>query len=215
MSVVRLTIDDQRVEAPAGTRLLWAALEAGIFIPHLCAHRELDHHPGSCRLCWVEIEGRPVTACTEPVREGMVVRTRSEAVDRLVRTGFELIMSTHRLNCGECPANKKCALQQISRERKLPLKPKRFPKVEPDLPIDDSHPRLGLDPNHCVLCGRCVHACERAGAGRVLDFINRGLATVVGTFDGQPLGDHDCGACEGCFTVCPVGALYVKQGSGG
>src|SRR3990172_9952130 len=108
---IEIKIDDKIVSAEPGERVLWAALEAGIFIPHLCAGRAIGFHPGSCRLCFVEIEGRaePVTACTEIVRPGLIVKTRSERVDRLTAAGFELLMSTHRLDCAVCPANKKCA----------------------------------------------------------------------------------------------------------
>lgn len=213
MSQVEITIDGQKVRTKEGRKILWAALDAGIYIPHLCACREIQYHPGSCRLCLVEIEGRPglVTSCTEPVAAGMAVRTRSPEIDRVVATGFELLMSTHRLNCGECPGNKRCALQKLSRERKLPLKPKRLKKIEPDRPIDDSHPEFGLDPNHCILCGRCVYVCNEIEKERILDFIRRGLSTVVGTFDGETLAAHACRACLNCVKVCPTGALFFKD----
>lgn len=213
MSTVEIIIDGQKVEAREGQKVLWAALDAGVFIPHLCAERKMDHRAGSCRLCFVEIEGHPapVTSCTETVKPGMKVFTRSGKVDRLVRTGFELIMSTHRLDCAHCPANKKCALQEIARKRKLPLKPRRIPKIEPDWPVDESRPDFGLNPNHCVLCGKCVRACNRTSECRILDFKGRGITTVISTFDGMPLADHKCDGCLECVMVCPVGALYRKD----
>jgi bidirectional [NiFe] hydrogenase diaphorase subunit len=216
--MVQIEIDGRKIAVPEGERVLYAALGAGIFVPHLCAGREMDYHPGSCRLCWVEVEGEagPVLACSTRVRAGMVVRSRSEAVDRLVRTGFYLLLSRHRLDCAHCPADRRCALQQIGKERGLKLRPRRAPspltKIEHDAPVDDSHPRFGLDLNRCVLCGQCVHVCNRIVKCRVLDFHRRGLATVVSTFQGRPLAEQsDCTACLACVKVCPVGALYFKE----
>jgi len=213
MSEVTITIDERTLKVREGTRILWAALDAGIYIPHLCAHP--DRHPpfGSCRLCFVEVEGyaSPVTSCTEPVRDGMVVRTRSPEVDRLVRSAFELLMSTHDLDCKNCPANKNCVLQEIAAKRKIPLRLKNLRKLPTDLPIDDSNPDFGLNPNWCVLCGLCVWICNEVVGRGILDFAKRGLATTVSTFDGSPLAEHNCSGCLKCVEACPVGALYLKN----
>ncbi len=214
MSRVNIEIDGETVSAEEGEVLLWAALDAGYYIPHLCAAKEIDHHPAACRLCFVEVEGidRPVTACTQTVQQGMKVKTRSERVDRLVRTGFELLMSTHRLDCKVCPANRKCGLQEVAKKRKVPLKPKQFDKIEPDYPVDESREDFGMNPNHCILCGKCVHVCENVKGCRVLDFSQRGLRTVLSTFNGKPLAEQDaCDGCLKCVRVCPVGALYLKE----
>ncbi len=210
MSEVNFSIDGKTVHAAPGTSLLFAALDAGVFIPHLCAIREQNPPSGGCRLCWVEIEGmaEPVPSCSQTVREAMVVRTRSPAVDRLVRAGFEMLMSVHRLDCKQCPANRRCALQDIARARKLPLKPKHLAKIEPDFPIDLSRAELALNPNHCVLCGQCIHVCRDLVKKDILAFAFRGLKTVISTFDAQPLAEQDCGTCTRCADVCPVGALY-------
>ena len=215
MSKIEIIIDGKKVAAKEGEVLLFRALEAGFFIPNLCAIKGSDSSPASCRLCFVEIEGmdRPVTSCTVRVREGMVVRTRSEAVDRLVASAFEMLLSVHRIDCKTCPGNGRCALQEIAKKRRLPLKPKRLPKIEPDLPVDESRPEIGLNPNHCVLCGQCVHVCNNVVQKKVLDFINRGLATRVETFDGEPLAEQVCGDCVACAEVCPVGAIYLRNSS--
>jgi bidirectional [NiFe] hydrogenase diaphorase subunit len=213
MKQVTIEIDGRNLQATDGERLLWVALDAGFDIPHLCAIREEEPPHGGCRLCWVEIAGseKPQTSCTVRVTEGMRVRTRTPAVDRLVRAGFEMLMSVHRLDCKLCPGNRHCALQDIARSRKLPLKPRRLPKIEPDWPVDESRAEIGINPNHCVLCGQCIYVCNNEVKKGVLDFVNRGLGTQVGTFDGRPLAEQDCGDCTRCAEVCPVGAIYLRS----
>lgn len=212
MSLVSLQIDGKQVQAEQGRRLLSVILENELWVPNLCAIDGLEPPRGDCRLCWVEVEGwkRPVTACTTRVEAGLVVHTQSEAVDQLVRAGFELLMSTHRLDCKKCPGHRRCALQQIANRRKLSLRPKRLPKIEPDFPLDESRDALGINPNHCILCGKCVHACEFDVHKGILAFAQRGLATQVSTFDGAPLAEQGCGDCTRCAEVCPVGAIYLR-----
>ncbi|KJS15631.1 MAG: ferredoxin [Peptococcaceae bacterium BRH_c4b] len=208
---ITLTIDGQEITAQPGDKVLWAALANKIYIPHLCAIEE-NHTPfASCRLCFVEIKGypSPVTACTETVQPGMAVTTRSPRVDRLVRTGFEMLMTNHRLECNICPANHSCALQRIARERGLSLKPKELPLLERNLPVDDSAPGIIYDPNKCVLCGRCVWVCKTRGAG-ILGFARRGFDRMVTTFRDAPLAESNCNYCDVCAGVCPVGALTIK-----
>ncbi len=212
-SQVTINIDGKKISAPEGEMLLWVALDNGIYIPHLCADRkEKEHPPASCRLCFVEVEGHPapVTACTLPVREGLVVNTRSERVDALVATGFELLMSNHKLDCKNCPANGNCELQRIAKTRKLRLKPKNLPVLEKNLPVDDSAPGITYDPNKCVLCGHCIRACRHAGYG-VLGFSRRGFHRVVTTFGDRPLGESNCQGCGDCAEACPVGAMSKKE----
>lgn len=210
---VTITIDGRTISAVAGDILLWTALDNGIYIPHLCAGREDNEHPAaSCRLCFVEVEGRPVPApaCTVQVSEGLVVNTRSERVDGLVAAAFELLMSNHKLDCKNCPANGNCELQRIARERKLRLKPKNLPALERNLPVDDSVAGLVYDPNKCVLCGRCIRACRRDGKA-VLGFTRRGYDRLVTTFGDLPLAASGCNGCGACAGACPVGAFSVVK----
>ncbi len=210
---VTITIDGKQIKARKGTMLLWAALDNGIYIPHLCAAREeTESPPASCRLCFVEVEGypAPVTACTLPVAEGMVVNTSSERVNRLVAAGFELIMSNHRLDCKNCPANGNCELQRIAKARKLRLKPKNLPVLHRDLPVDDSAENIVYDPSKCVLCGRCIRACRNHGQS-VVGFARRGFERVVTTCGDVPLGESGCDSCGECVKACPVGAMSLKK----
>ncbi len=211
MNKVKLFIDGRELLAPAGEKLLWVALENDIYIPHLCAIREEQRPSACCRLCFVEVEGRkrPVTSCTLPVREKMMVKTRTPAVDRLVRTAFELLLSDHRLNCGKCPKNRACALQRIARERGLKLKPGRFKALGREFPpIDESTGAFAFDRSRCVLCGQCVHADQQVVKVGAIGFSRRGLDRCVSTFTGVKLADSPCTRCLLCVEACPVGALY-------
>ena len=212
MGGIRLEIDGREIAAERGERLLWVARDAGIEIPSLCSRRGDEPPFAACRLCWVEIEGRPrpVTSCTVPAEDGLVVQTRSPAVDRLVASAFELLLTHHRLECRRCPANHACALQQIARSRRLKLRPSRVSRLERRETVDDSHPAVRLDQSKCVLCGKCVWACHELGRG-VLDFAFRGLETVVSTFEGRALAETPCDGCLACARVCPVGALSARR----
>jgi len=207
-----LNIDGIEVKAPKGEKVLWAALDNGIYIPNLCAIREADLPFGACRLCFVEIEGRrsPVTACTEAVEEGMVVQTNTPRVNRLRRTAFELLLSHHPIDCRNCAKNRNCELQRIASRLGFKLKLQRFRPILRSLPIDSTHPLFVYDANKCVLCGKCVWVCNEQGTGAI-DFAFRGIETRVSTFDNVPLIDSNCDSCLECVKVCPVGALVAKD----
>jgi bidirectional [NiFe] hydrogenase diaphorase subunit len=211
MKNVTLTINGQEIKAEAGQNLLRAALDNGVYIPNLCAMRDKKAPEAACRLCWVEIEGRnnTVTACTEPVAEGMVVNTAGNKALNLARTGFELIMASHALDCARCNANGNCELQKIAKALGCSLKPKRFRALLRNLPIDESNPLFTYDPNKCVLCGRCVWVCRKRVKSGVLGFAHRGFERRVATFGDEPIG-KDCRDCTACVKVCPAGALTMK-----
>ena len=213
MKLVTLTIDGVEVKAEQGANLLWAALDNGFYIPNLCAVREVDPPFASCRLCFVEIEGRnaPVTACTETVSDSMVVRLNTPRVQRLRNTAFELLLSHHHLDCRNCAKNRNCELQNIASRLGLKLRLKRFRPIPRELPVDSSHPLFTYDPNKCVMCGKCVWVCHEQGTG-ILDFAFRGIDTMVSTMAGIPLAEAGCNSCLACVTVCPVGALVAKPG---
>ncbi len=206
-----IIIEGKEVRSKKGANLLWTALDNGIFIPNLCSIRDNIKPFASCRLCFVEIAGlpKPVTACTEKVADGMKVTVKSPAINRLRKSSFDLLLSAHHLDCGRCPKNRKCELQHIAGLEHFKLRDRRFKKIAMNYPVDSSHPLFALDKNKCVLCGKCVWACQHEGTG-VLDFAYRGINTIVSTFAGMPLAETECNSCLSCVAVCPVGALYSK-----
>lgn len=211
---VSLTIDGKQVTALEGEKLLWVALRNGIYIPNLCALEDMLEPYAGCRLCFVEIEGcdRPVTSCTEPVREGLVVDTRGDKARRLARTALELLLANHPVDCGHCARNRTCELQKIAAHLKVKLRSSRLRRFERQLPIDDSSPVFTYDPNKCVLCGRCVWVCrDRLGIG-ALGFAERGFQRLVTTFGKDPIAQTRCRGCAACVDVCPVGSLTMKPG---
>ena len=212
---VSLTIDGKEIAAPEGKNLLWVALDHGTYIPNLCAIRENREPFASCRLCFVEIEGRakPVTACTVLVAEGMAVNTKGAKALSLARASFELLLSSLPVDCAHCPKSGRCEVQKIAKYLGVKFNTKRFTKILRDLPVDSSSPIFIYDPNKCVLCGKCVWVCqEKLGLG-VIDFGYRGFRRVVTTFGNVPFAESDCQDCGECVKVCPVGALVFKEAS--
>jgi formate dehydrogenase major subunit/NADH-quinone oxidoreductase subunit G len=209
---ISLTIDGKTVRAKEGKTILWSALENGIYIPNLCAIQEKIQPTASCRLCFVEVEGKnePVVACTEGVKEGMVVHTRGKDALRLARTSAELILASHPVDCGHCLKNRSCELQKIAKHLGIKLTTKRFRKLERNLPIDESSSLFTYDPNKCVLCAKCVWVCqEKLGIGAI-GFTRRGFKRIVSTFQDKPIGQSICGYCGECVRVCPVGSLTLN-----
>jgi formate dehydrogenase major subunit/NADH-quinone oxidoreductase subunit G len=161
----------------------------------------------------VEIEGKddPVTACTAPVTEGMVVNTKGAKALRLARTALELLLASHPVDCAHCLKSGSCELQRIAKHLGVKLRTKRFKKILPELLIDSSSPLFIYDPNKCVLCGRCVWVCqEKLGKGAI-GFAYRGFRRIVTTFGDEPMGRSRCQDCSECVSVCPVGALVFKS----
>lgn len=207
-----MTIEGKEVKVKDHSNLLWTALDNGFYIPNLCSIVDKAQPYASCRLCFVEIAGRPgpVTACTEKTRDGMVVHVHTPQTERIRQAAFDLLLSNHRIDCAHCVKNRECELQRIARAEHFKLRSRRFNKIDFNLPLDDTHPMINFDRNKCVLCGRCVWVCQNQGRS-VLDFAFRGIKTAVSTFAGRPLSESACNSCLACTAVCPVGALYLKS----
>ncbi|MGD9661254.1 MAG: formate dehydrogenase subunit alpha [Porticoccaceae bacterium] len=206
---IRLTIDGVAVSVPEGTSVMRAAAEAGIKVPKLCATDSLDAF-GSCRICLVEIAGRRgyPASCTTPVAEGMEVRTQSEPLAKLRRNVMELYISDHPLDCLTCPTNGDCELQDTAGEVGLRAVRYGFEGANHlTAEKDSSNPYFTFDPSKCIVCSRCVRACEDIQGTFALTIEGRGFDSKVSV--GSPGGfmASDCVSCGACVNVCPTATL--------
>ena len=210
--MVAIKVDDRPLNAPKGASLLTVCLNHDIYIPNLCHIPGLDPPQASCRLCWVEIEGhpQPLTACTVQVTEGLSVRTDTPPVRQLQRSGLRLLMSVHEIACKTCPANRRCPLQEMARQLKIPLKANPLETYLKSPDVDPSHPCIDYFQNRCVLCGQCIQACLDLGHSPRLAFAQRGFDTVIGYFSLTPDSDAECSECRRCVAACPVAALHMR-----
>ena len=208
---VDATIDGQRVSVPGGTSILRAARIAGLDIPKLCATDSLNAF-GSCRVCMVEVEGRPglVASCTEPVREGMVVSTQTEKVARVRRGVLELYISDHPLDCLTCAANGDCELQDVAGA--VGLRDVRYDDGANHLQAaaDISNPYFQFDPSKCIVCSRCVRACDEVQGTFALTIDGRSFDSKVST-GADAFFDSECVSCGACVQACPTATLIEKS----
>jgi formate dehydrogenase alpha subunit len=212
VDVVGLTINGRKVAAKKGQTVLEAALDAGIYIPTLCYDPDLKPY-GGCRLCMVEIEGMRglVSSCTTPAADGMVVCTETERVNRSRRITMELIIANHHGDCLTCAKNQDCELLKIGRYLGMEQEHiDRLRKSTQVLPVDKSHPAFIRDPNKCILCAKCVRACQEIAVVGAIDLAFRGYSAKVATFGDKPIAESICKSCGECLARCPTGALTAK-----
>ncbi|MBI1398285.1 MAG: formate dehydrogenase subunit alpha [Betaproteobacteria bacterium] len=210
---VTLEIDGTQVTVPEGTSIMRAAAEAGFSIPKLCATDSLEPF-GSCRLCLVEIEGRKgfPASCTTPVAEGLVVRTQSSALAKIRRNVMELYISDHPLDCLTCSANGNCELQDMAGV--VGLREVRYGYEGAnhlDSPKDTSNPYFTFDPSKCIVCSRCVRACEETQGTFALTIDGRGFGSVVSAGQNEDFMDSECVSCGACVQACPTATLMEKS----
>ena len=211
MDMITLKINGISVTVPKGSTVLDAARVAGIEIPTLCFMKE-KNEIGACRICVVEVnEGRGfrmVTACVFPVSEGMEVLTNTEKVQKARKTTLELILSTHDKKCLSCSRSTNCELQKLCLD--YGVDESAFAGFKPVYELDNSTPHLVRDNNKCILCRRCVAACNEQYVG-VIGANNRGIDTNIGTPFEVGLSNVPCISCGQCTVVCPTGALVEKD----
>jgi len=223
--MVTLTIDGFAVTVPEGTSIMRAAAEAGIQVPKLCATDSIDAF-GSCRLCLVEIEGRNGTpaSCTTPVAAGLKVQTQNAKLKQLRRGVMELYISDHPLDCLTCSANGDCELQDMAGA--VGLRDVRYDAIDTHFRVkntsgeanpqyiarDDSNPYFSYDPQKCIVCSRCVRACEEVQGTFALTIEGRGFDSRVsfGAKSDDALAS-DCVSCGACVAACPTATLQEKS----
>ena len=209
---VTLEIDGMVIEVPAGTSVMRAAAEAGVSVPKLCATDTLEAF-GSCRLCLVEIEGRAGTpaSCTTPVAPGMKVRTQTGRLKTLRRGVMELYISDHPLDCLTCSANGDCELQDMAGA--VGLREVRYGydgANHLDAKKDESNPYFTFDPAKCIVCSRCVRACDEVQGTLALTISGRGFESKVSASVDEKFIDSECVSCGACVKACPTATLIEK-----
>ncbi len=209
---VTLIVDGRELAVNEDLSVLQACLENDIYIPNLCFMEEMTEPQASCRLCFVEVEGvkNPVASCTVKVSDQMIVRTDTPAVRRLQKTGLRLLLSVHAVDCKNCPANKNCVLQELSKFLNVGLKPKNLDLHLKQPGVDNTHPHLIHYPNRCVLCGKCIQVCRSANGSAMLAFAKRGFDTVISFYGVPGSVGLACDTCSTCIDICPVAALQPK-----
>ncbi len=210
MANVNITIDGKAIVADETKTVLEAALDNGIYIPHLCHHDDL-HPNGGCRLCVVKQEGVDgvITSCSTKVKEGMVINTKDETADKIRKLSCDLMFKTHPSECVGCPKYGKCQLASISQyvgESGRDLRNQKIPMV-----ANEENPLMLHEMYRCILCGRCVRACgELRGVGALkFEKVDGRMKVVI---NGNSLEEAGCQFCGACVEVCPTGSIRDKLG---
>lgn len=210
---VSFTLDGQTLTAAAGTTIIRAAAEAGIKIPKLCATEQLNSF-GSCRLCLVQVEGRRgyPASCTTPVEAGMKIITQSPKLAEIRKGVMELYISDHPLDCLTCTANGNCELQDMAgvvglREVRYGMAGENHFDAEHAEPKDESNPYFTFEPSKCIVCSRCVRACEEVQGTFALTIGGRGFASKVVAGANENFLGSECVSCGACVQACPTATL--------
>ncbi|MBU2464978.1 MAG: (2Fe-2S)-binding protein, partial [Bacteroidetes bacterium] len=205
-----IEVNNNIITANQGDTILDALSQNGMTVPTLC-HMKGLFPTGACRMCVVEVEGRRnlVTACSEPVLDGMKIKTHSARVIESRKTIVELLLSNHPDDCLYCERNGSCELQDLSED--LHIRERRISGQKNKYKLDVSSASIVRDPAKCILCGRCVRVCEEIEGVSAIEFVGRGSKTFIDTSFNHGLNLSTCVNCGQCIMVCPTGALKEKD----
>jgi [NiFe] hydrogenase diaphorase moiety small subunit len=202
------TIDGKTVKGRPGMTILEAADDCGVYIPRLCKGPGLKPR-GACRVCTVMVNGRPQSACTQPIAEGAVVENETPSLLDFRRSLIEMLFVEGNHFCPFCERSGNCELQALAYRFGIlaPRYPYRFPRRE----VDASHPDLMIDRNRCVLCGRCVNASRDVDGKTIFEFVGRGVHKSIAVDAGAGLGATNADVRDKAAEVCPVGSILKKR----
>jgi [NiFe] hydrogenase diaphorase moiety small subunit len=204
---IKFNIDGLEVTGRAGQTILQAAQDAGVYIPRLCAQNELSPF-GSCRVCTVLANGRPQSACTQPIAEGMVVESETDRIRDIRRSIVEMLFVEGNHFCMFCEASGRCELQALG--YRLGIAAPRYPYQFPQRTLDATHPDVFVDRNRCILCGRCVRASRELDGKGVFEFVGRGKTRRIAV-NAEVLAKTDLKVTDRACDLCPVGAILKKR----
>lgn len=203
-----LSIDGIEIEGKPGQTILQAADDAGVYIPRLCAHRDLLPF-GACRVCTVMVNGRPQAACTTPAARGMVVENETERLTRQRVSLVEMLFVEGNHFCMFCEKSGNCELQALA--YRLGILAPRYPYQFPHRDVDASHPDVLIDRNRCILCARCVRASRDLDGKHVFQFVGRGQHKKIWVNAEARLADTNLASADRAVDICPVGAILRKR----
>ena len=211
------SINGKKVEFQDNETILSVAKRTGHFIPTLCEMADINHAPGTCRVCLVDMKRKNdpahhiVTSCTTPMEEGMAILTRTPRVREMQRLQVELLLADHNQDCASCIRHGNCELQDVAQFVGLQQTRYHYPHFYLQRSRDDSSPSVMRDMSKCIRCFRCVDVCREIQGVDALVITEKGLSTQISVRDHLPLGSSDCVGCGQCILVCPVGALAEKD----
>ncbi len=202
------SIDGKEISASPGQTILAAAQEAGIYIPRLCAMKDLTPF-GACRVCTVLVNGRPQAACTQPVAPGIIVENNTEKLLKIRRKIIEMLFVEGNHYCMFCEKSGNCELQALA--YRMGIMAPTLPYLFPERAVDATHPDIVIDRNRCILCGRCVRASRDMDGKSVFQFVGRGAGKEVQVNSRAKLADTNIDVTDRAVDACPVGALFRKR----
>ena len=207
---ITIVIDGVEIKGKPGQTIMEAADDAGIYIPRLCYHNDLKPH-GSCRVCTVMVNGRPQSACTQPIANGMIVENDTEALNKHRANLVEMLFVDGNHYCPFCEKSGQCELQAMA--YRLGVMAPKYPYLFPKCDVDATHPDILIERNRCIKCGRCVSASKDVDGKNVFQFVGRGNKKRIAVNADADLSKTDAAGTDKAVDICSVGALIPKKGN--